>query len=87
MHTRTVTLTEELEHFISDQVQSGNYADESEVVRAALKRLEYEAEHYEERIAALNKALKATRAVLRKETYLNVSSKNWGSALLRVELG
>jgi len=57
MHTRTVTLTEELERFISDQVQSGNYADENEVVRAALKRLEYEAEHYEERIAALNKAL------------------------------
>ena len=35
-----VNLTKELEHFVKSKVQTGRYADESEVVREALRTLE-----------------------------------------------
>jgi len=35
-----VTLTKELEYYVKSKVQSGRYADESEVVREALRTLE-----------------------------------------------
>ena len=40
-----VTLTKELEHYIQSKVQSGRYADESEVVREALRVLEQRDEY------------------------------------------
>lgn len=38
--TMQVTLTKALEHFVQGKVRSGRYADESEVVREALRILE-----------------------------------------------
>jgi len=37
-----VVLTKELEHFVKSKVESGRYADESEVVREALRNLEHQ---------------------------------------------
>ena len=41
----TVTLTKELESLVQQRVQSGRYADASDVVRDALRRLEQEDEY------------------------------------------
>ena len=38
-----VTLTKELEQYVHNKVQSGRYADTSEVVREALRALQQEA--------------------------------------------
>ena len=40
-----INLTVELEEFVRSKVRSGRYADESEVVREALRRLECQEEY------------------------------------------
>ena len=60
MTTRNVTLTEELDQFVSDEIKSGRYGDESEVVRAALRTLEREEceeREYQTKLAALREAI------------------------------
>jgi antitoxin ParD1/3/4 len=62
MSTHTVILTEELERFVSDEVQSGRYKDESEMMRVALKTLareERQEREYEGRVVALRAAIEA----------------------------
>jgi putative addiction module CopG family antidote len=54
MTERSVTLTEELDAFVSSMVESGCYADASEVVRAALTKLEQDDEA---KLAALTSAI------------------------------
>jgi len=53
MPTRNVNLTPELDRFIASRVDSGQYANASEVMRAALRLLEREEREYEEKLAAL----------------------------------
>ncbi|MGH7838514.1 MAG: type II toxin-antitoxin system ParD family antitoxin [Candidatus Binataceae bacterium] len=57
MPTRNVNLTDELDHFVVAKVQSGRYENASEVVRAALRTLEREEQHYEAKLAALRVAI------------------------------
>ena len=57
MPTRNVNLTDELERFVLDRVESGRYENASEVVRAALRTLEREDQQYEAKLAALRKAI------------------------------
>jgi antitoxin ParD1/3/4 len=57
MPTRNVNLTDELDRFVSKKVESGRYEDASEVVRAALRTLEREEQHYEAKLAALRTAI------------------------------
>ena len=57
MPTRNVNLTAELDHFVLSKVESGRYENASEVVRAALRTLEREEQHYEAKLAALQKAI------------------------------
>jgi antitoxin ParD1/3/4 len=57
MPTRNVNLTEELDRFVAARVQSGRYANASEVVRAALRALERDEQVFEEKMAVLRKAL------------------------------
>jgi antitoxin ParD1/3/4 len=57
MPTRNVSLTEDLERFVSTKVKSGRYENASEVVRAGLRALEREEMEYEARLAALRKAI------------------------------
>jgi antitoxin ParD1/3/4 len=57
MPTRNVNLTEELDHFVREKVESGSYENASEVVRAALRSLDREERLHEARIAALRTAI------------------------------
>jgi antitoxin ParD1/3/4 len=55
--TRNVNLTEELERFVLEKVETGRYESASEVVRAALRTLEREERQYEAKLAALGSAI------------------------------
>jgi antitoxin ParD1/3/4 len=57
MPTRNVNLTDELDRFVLQKVESGRYENASEVVRAALRTLEREEEQYEAKLAALRTAI------------------------------
>jgi len=57
MPTRNVNLTDELDHFVLKKVKSGRYENASEVIRAALRTLEREEQHYEAKLAALRAAI------------------------------
>ena len=57
MPTRNVNLPEKLDKFITAKVESGNYANASEVMRTALRLLEKEEREYEEKMAALRAAI------------------------------
>jgi antitoxin ParD1/3/4 len=57
MPTRNVNLTPELDRFIASKVDTGLYANASEVMRAALRLLERDETEQETRIAALRAAI------------------------------
>jgi antitoxin ParD1/3/4 len=57
MPTRNVSLPEKLDQFITAKVESGDYANASEVMRAALRLLEKEEREYEEKMAVLRAAI------------------------------
>jgi len=59
MPTRNVNLTDELDHFVARKIKSGRYENASEVVRAGLRTLEREEQHYEAKLAALRAAIDA----------------------------
>ena len=58
MPTRNVNLTPELDSFIADRIESGSYANASEVMRAALRLLERDEQEQEEKLRALRAAIK-----------------------------
>jgi antitoxin ParD1/3/4 len=53
MPTRNVNLTDELDHFVREKVESGRFENASEVVRAALRSLDRDERHYEAKLAKL----------------------------------
>ena len=57
MPTRNVSLTPELDQFISGKVEAGLYANASEVMRAALRVLERDERENEEKIRSLREAI------------------------------
>ena len=57
MPTRNVNLTPELDRFVLSRVKSGRYENASEVVRAALRRMEREEQEHETKLAALRAAI------------------------------
>jgi antitoxin ParD1/3/4 len=57
MPTRNVNLTAELDRFVLKKVKSGRYENASEVVRAALRKLEREEREYEAKLVALRAAI------------------------------
>jgi antitoxin ParD1/3/4 len=57
MPTRNVVLTDELDRFVLEKVESGRYEDASDVVRAALRILERDERQYEAKLAALRAAI------------------------------
>jgi antitoxin ParD1/3/4 len=59
MPTRNVNLTDDLESFVLEKVESGRYENASEVVRAALRTLEREEREFEAKLAALRSAIDA----------------------------
>ena len=71
MPTRNVNLTDELDHFVLQKVESGRYENASEVVRAALRTLEREEQRHEAKLAALRAAIdKGDAAALPRATLL-----------------
>lgn len=59
MPTRNVNLTDELDRFVLEKVDSGRYENASEVVRAALRSLEREEQYYNAKLSALRTAIDA----------------------------
>jgi antitoxin ParD1/3/4 len=57
MPTRNFSLPEKLDQFITAKVESGDYANASEVMRAALRGMEKEEQEYEEKMAILRAAI------------------------------
>ena len=57
MPTRNVNLTDELDRFVLEKVQSGRYENASEVVRSALRSLERDEQQYAAKLAALQTAI------------------------------
>ena len=57
MPTRNVNLTDELDRFVLEKVNSGRYENASEVVRAALRNLDREEREYEAKLEALRTAI------------------------------
>jgi antitoxin ParD1/3/4 len=57
MPTRNVNLTDELDTFILEKVESGRYENASEVVRAALRTFEREEQRIEAKLTALRHAI------------------------------
>jgi len=58
MPTRNINLTEHFDEFVTRQVESGRYSNDSELVREALRLLE---EHQEERQAKLRALRQAAK--------------------------
>ena len=54
MPTRNVSLTKELDQFVASRVESGLYANASEVMRTALRGLERDEREYEEKLACIS---------------------------------
>ena len=57
MPTRNVSLTKELDEFVSSRVEGGLYANASEVMRTDLRLLEKEEREFEEKMAILRAAI------------------------------
>jgi len=57
MPTRNVSLPEKLDQFITAKVESGDYANASEVMRHALRLMEREEQEFEQKMAALRTAI------------------------------
>jgi antitoxin ParD1/3/4 len=57
MPTRNVNLPDKLDQFITAKVASGDYANASEVMRAALRGMEQEDREYEDKMAILRAAI------------------------------
>jgi antitoxin ParD1/3/4 len=55
--TRNVSLTPELDSFVAKKVDTGLYANASEVMRTALRLLERDEREYEEKMATLRAAV------------------------------
>jgi antitoxin ParD1/3/4 len=57
MPTRNVSLPEKLDQFITAKVETGDYANASEVMRTALRMMEKVEREYEEKMAVLRAAI------------------------------
>lgn len=59
MPTRNIDLTPELDRYVAEKVESGRYADASEVLRAGLRVLEQSEREDDVRLEALRAAVLA----------------------------
>jgi antitoxin ParD1/3/4 len=54
MHRKTITLTEQQDHWVKEQIKGGNFGNDSEYIRDLIRR----DQQSQERIATLRQALK-----------------------------
>lgn len=59
MPTRNINLTPEMDKFVDAKIQSGQYANASEVLRAGLRALEADERESQARLEALRTAVQA----------------------------
>jgi antitoxin ParD1/3/4 len=59
MPTRNINLTPELDEFVNARIQSGQYANASEVLRAGLRALQEDEREDQAKLEALRSALQA----------------------------
>lgn len=59
MPTRNINLTSEMDDFVSAKIQSGQYANASEVLRAGLRALDQDEKEDNARLEALRAAIQA----------------------------
>lgn len=59
MPTRNINLTPEMDRFVDAKIESGQYANASEVLRAGLRALEEDDKESQARLEALRTAVKA----------------------------
>lgn len=59
MPTRNINLTPEMDQFVDTKIQSGQYANASEVLRAGLRALEEDDKENEAKLEALRTAVQA----------------------------
>ncbi|MBL8544271.1 MAG: type II toxin-antitoxin system ParD family antitoxin [Hyphomonadaceae bacterium] len=59
MATRNINLTDALDAFVAEQVESGQFQNASEVVRAGLRALKAEQEAHAAKVDALRAAIQA----------------------------
>lgn len=59
MPTRNINLTPEMHRFVDSRIQSGQYANASEVLRAGLRALEEDEKEDQARLEALRTAVQA----------------------------
>jgi antitoxin ParD1/3/4 len=59
MPTRNINLTPEMDQFVDTKIQSGQYANASEVLRAGLRALEQDEKEDQAKLAALRTAVQA----------------------------
>ena len=57
MPTRNVSLTDELDSYVEQSVQSGHYDNASEVIRAAIRELKQSEEEDKAKVEALRVAI------------------------------
>jgi antitoxin ParD1/3/4 len=57
MPSRNIHLTKELDEFVADSIENGQYANASEVVRAGLLTLRAQAEIHKAKVEALRSAI------------------------------
>ena len=57
MPTRNISLTKQLDRFITKKIASGRFENASEVVRAGLRTLEREEHEYQAKLAGLRAAI------------------------------
>jgi antitoxin ParD1/3/4 len=58
MHRKTITLTQQQDHWVKRQIKSGNFGNDSEYIRDLIRR----DQQAQERIATLRQALTAGEA-------------------------
>jgi antitoxin ParD1/3/4 len=59
MPTRNINLTTEMDQFVDAKIQSGQYANASEVLRAGLRALEKDDQENQAKLQALRTAVQA----------------------------
>jgi antitoxin ParD1/3/4 len=59
MPTRNVNLTEQMDRFVDGKIQSGEYANASEVMRAGLRALKQMEQEDRQKLAILRAAVRA----------------------------
>jgi antitoxin ParD1/3/4 len=75
MPTRSVTLTEHYDKFVSDQIASGKFRNASEVLRAGLTLLEQQMQENQEKLALLRSLVKEAQVEIEQGKGIRITTR------------